>query len=121
MTLGEAIVQTLAADVDLTQLVEDRVYPIRPPKDAELPNIIYQRITATPATTHNEPAQSQHDLVQFTISAGTYEECEAVAVALKAALDDKAVGDRGRAMFEDERDVDSPLPELFACSLDFLI
>lgn len=121
MTLGEAIVQTANADATLVQLIGARLYPVRPPSGADLPNVVYQRIAASPATTHNEASDSQHDLVQFTVTASTYEECEAVAASLKAAFDNQSVGNFGRASFDDERDVENPAPDLFSVSLDFLI
>lgn len=71
----------------LAALVSSRIYPMRLPQTVDLPAITYQDISTAYTQAHNEPSALPRPRFQFTIYAGTVISANAVAEALKAALD----------------------------------
>lgn len=77
----------------MSALVGSRIYPLRLPERPTLPAIRYQRISTDPADSHSGSSGLEHVRVQLGVHAATYASAEAVAAAIKTALD--AVGSAG--------------------------
>jgi hypothetical protein len=122
MTLGTAIYQACLAHAPLKALVGTRVYPLKAPSDIEGSHIIWQGVAGRPASTHGEPAQISHQLVQFACFASDYERAAAVRLALIAALDGVEIGTGDMPTLEDDtRDERDERGNVYRCDADFLI
>lgn len=120
MTLGEAIYAKATSTPALVALIEQRIYPISIQETVRMPHVIWQAIAATPATTHNEPAQKRHTLVQFACFAGTYEEAVAVREAVIAAFDNVTLATGDIGILEDAREDFDEASDLYRADADLL-
>lgn len=98
-----------------------RVYPVLVKEGAAVPYVIYQPISAAPATTHGEAAQVKHVLVQFSCYGATYEEAVALREAVVADLDNVELAGGDRPTLQDEREGYEPPVDLHRADADFLI
>jgi len=85
--IDEALVQILTGDGAVAALVMDRVYPIVTPQGAELPAVVYQRISGPRDETMDGPSGLASPRYQFSCIGRGYGEMVAVAEAVRRALD----------------------------------
>lgn len=89
MALEEALFDLLSGNAALAALVEDRIYPVRAPQDAERPYVVFSRLdTANLATLSG---RGTHDAVQLAVMCFADEDdaatTRAVARAVRQVLD----------------------------------
>ncbi len=87
MVIEEALYSHLAADAGVSALVGDRIYPTLAPQEAELPYLVYQRVSGPRVRSHGGPSGLAHPRFQITGAAETYPSLRAVMNAVRAALD----------------------------------
>lgn len=122
MMTSAALYTLLSANAPLVALVSDRIYPGRAGEDDTNPYIIWQRIGTRPMPTHGEANGNETFLVQFSCFGIDYETVEAVALALKEALDGVALSTGDIPIYQNWRDGGiEPVVNLYRIDLDFLI
>jgi hypothetical protein len=122
MMTSAALFNKLQANAVLVDLVAARIYPGRGGQDETQPYIIWQRIASRPSTTHGEKTGNETFLVQFSCFAPDYEACEAVALALKDALDNETLSTGDTCIYQNWRDAGmEPAIDLHRIDVDFLI
>ncbi len=121
MSLSSRIRTVLTSNSPLVALVSTRVYAIEAPQGTLMPHIVWEKISTEPLGSmleQNSEAVS-FNRVQFTVFASTFEEVEAVGAALIAAVDNTSVLTGHPGNFEDERDLSSDSPSIYARAIDF--
>ncbi len=83
------LVRYLEANAGVSALVGDRIYPLMIPERATLPAIRYQGISMGSEVAHTGPSGLARHRIQLTVHAATYAIAQAVATALRRALDGK--------------------------------
>jgi hypothetical protein len=122
MTLGDAIFQKLSTTSAVKALVADRIYPVTSPDKPARPYIIFNLISATPATTHSEASELSFHLVQFSCWSEVYEGAVAVRDAVIKALDNQTLSGGEIAQLDDAgRDDFDAVADLYRCDADFTI
>lgn len=122
MMTSASLYNLLSADAALVALVGTRIYPARAGEDSTSPYIIWQRVGTRPMPTHGEANDNETFLVQFSCFGVDYETTEAVALALKTALDNVALSTGDTPIYQNWRDAGiEPVVELHRIDLDFLI
>lgn len=93
MTVEEDLVRVLLVNAGVSALVGGpdgaRIYALTLPQRVTLPAIRYQVISTSPEVAHTGPSGLQRNRVQLTVHAGSYVSAQAVAGALRRALDGK--------------------------------
>lgn len=113
MTVEVGLMVYLEADAPLAALVGTRLYPnVLPQRNLTLPAIVWQRIATTRVNSLSGPSGLATPRFQFTCWAATYAAAQAVAEALRTALDGYT-GAAGAytvsdAILEDEGDMYEP-------------
>ncbi len=87
MTVEEDLVRVLQVNAGVSALVSERIYALSLPQRVTLPAIRYQVISTSPEVAHNGPSGLQRNRIQLTVHAATYASAQAVAGALRRALD----------------------------------
>ena len=87
MNLEEGIYTELSTDSGVTAIAGTRGYPLVIPQDASLPAWAYQRISGPRVLAHDGPTGLAQARVQFTCTAGSYDEAKSLANAIRGALD----------------------------------
>lgn len=87
MSIESAIVDCLEHHVGLSALVGARVYPLVLPQDAEVPAVVYQRVSAPRVHAIGGASFLASPRFQFTCWGATYASAKAVAEQVIAALD----------------------------------
>jgi len=86
-TIEEAIVYHLLDDIQIQEMVDDKVYLIALPQSITLPAITYQRISTDRLMTHDQDAGGLATArIQFDTYATTYAEAKKTASALRNSL-----------------------------------
>jgi len=106
MTSAAALFAKLSATAEVTDLVGDRIYPVRPEQGAAAPYIIFQQIGGDPGNTHNEAAGATIRMFQFACFALTFEDANALRDLVIAALDNADLENGDSPSLDDERDAD---------------
>lgn len=104
MSLGEAIYAACLAHAPLTALVGTRVYPLAAPTDVDGPHVIWQVVSASPATTLKGSAGSAIVSVQFAAFASKRMEAVAVRDAIIEALDGVILSNGDQGSLDDMRE-----------------
>jgi len=92
MTINEALYSYLSSYSDLTDLVSNRIYPVKMPKDVEYPAITMQIITGVKEHLMGSDDDLLSTTVRITSWALTFESAKNVANQVKAALKDYCYG-----------------------------
>ena len=87
MSFKDEIYSYLSGHRRIIAAVGDRIYPHVAPSSAELPFIVWQRISSTGFRHMTASAGLTRELVQFSCWASTPESLETVSEALREALD----------------------------------
>lgn len=87
MNIGKYIVAAIQADSALEALIGGRVFPVVLPQKEAYPAIVFTTVIAPADNSKNQPATTDRVQVRFHIWARKYADCEAIDVALRAALD----------------------------------
>jgi len=117
----------LTADAGITALVGTRIYPQLLPQAPMFPAISYQVVSGFRETAMDGPAGVNRARLQFDCWASTYLQAEAVANAVRVAIDGfkGSIGSPARVLqsvfFAGERDLYEPDPPAFRRSADYLI
>ena len=88
LKVGAAVNQLLRANVDLTALVGDRIFPVSTPSDVMRPFIIYQRTGLNPSYTKDR-GQNDSVYINIAVISEGYGQSIAVASAVEKALEGK--------------------------------
>ena len=84
--LEAGIVQLLLASEGVTDLVSDRVWPVKAPTDQPVyPYCVYRDITSGHELTLDS-IEAGHKLIQFDVFASLYGDCKSVLKALRDVL-----------------------------------
>ena len=86
MTAEEAIYTKLLATTPVTALVVSRVYPAYLPESANLPAVVYQRISG-PRVQNMDGSGTAHPRIQITSWGATYKKAKELSAAVRVALD----------------------------------
>jgi hypothetical protein len=87
VTLEEGLNTHLLADGTVTGLVGTRIYPLQAPQDADLPALVYQRISGPRDQTQSGPSGLVEARMQLTYLGATYSEAKSVAEAVRGSID----------------------------------
>ena len=68
-TIEAGLVAYLATVSGVTDLLENRIYPLTAPQEAELPNAAFQRISGPRIPTHGGPSGLAFARIQITVEA----------------------------------------------------
>lgn len=90
--IGSAIYSILSGTIGVTSLINSRIYPDIAPQNAAYPFAIYM-VDGTAPTLVKDGA-SPLDVVELTVTsfATTYDQAQAIAAAIRSALDVKPAG-----------------------------
>lgn len=91
MSEAEDIVAWIADDVALGALVANRVHPFVLPADPKLPAITFQLVSEPHEPTQDGPGL-RRPRYRFKVWTATFEEIDAIVVALKARFDTRRDG-----------------------------
>lgn len=85
LSINKTIYSILSSNTDITNKIEQNLFPILAPKDTSLPTIIYSRIKLEP--TDNKDLQLDKVYVQIDIFSNTYSESIEIAENVRACLE----------------------------------
>jgi len=106
MSVGITIYNRLTASADLSNIIEDRVYPLTVPQGAKLPAVAYQQISGQRVKAMIRDPGLAYPRYQLTILSTGYDQCYNVAKYTRQALQDYSGSTGGviiqRAFFENE-------------------
>lgn len=121
MSLGTRIYDVAVGNAPLVAIIGQDIFPVSAPQGTDMPFVVWQKIASSPIGTHEEQNREADafNRVQFTAFATTFEALETLCAALIAAFDGVEVITGHPANFEDDRDIPSELPGVFARALDF--
>jgi hypothetical protein len=128
MIIEEALFAHLTSDSDVSALVGTRVYPLVAPQDAELPLLVYQRISTPRVRSQSGPSGLAHPRFQITARATSVSQLRDLANKVRIALDGfkgvmgGASGVNVGAIFQDnERDGYGETTMEYSVQMDFII
>lgn len=118
----------LLSDPTLSGLIGTRLHPLTLPQGSTFPAISYQVVTNSHFHTLGGPVDLERPRIQFDVYATTYMVMDAVAEALRTALD-AASGQLGGspgimvqgAFLDMQRDVYESDPQLYRRTMDFFL
>jgi hypothetical protein len=105
---------------ELGDLVGNRVYPLRMMQNAQMPAIVYQRISTSPRHRQGGPASLTRHRFQIDCWARTYGEAAAVACRVQWALDGRR-GRIGAILMDNASDDYDEEAMLYRRSLDVMV
>lgn len=113
----------LTGDAGVTDLVGQRVYPLRLPQEPTYPAIMYQRVSTNEAHTHDQAGGLAESRVQFDCLAVTYSQAQALAAAVRAALNGWVDDGNGilACLLENQIDLYEDTTESYRVVLDFML
>ena len=118
----QALYSVLHADAAVAAIVAGRIYPLQVPddlRDNKMPCIVYRRVTGEVAPALEGDGTLQSPVVQVDSYAQTYREAQALADAVKTAM--QAETAQFRATFEsDDEDFVDDL-RLYVVSADYQV
>lgn len=128
MIIEEALFFHLTVDPDVSALVGTRVYPLVAPQDADLPLLVYQRISTPRVRSHSGPSGLAYPRFQITARATSVSQLRDLANKVRIALDGfKGVMgggsgvNVGASFQENERDVYGETTKEYSVQMDFTI
>jgi len=125
MSIGKAVSAILTGDAAVAALVGTRVWPMRLKQGTLQTSITYQRISAARSHTHDGPVGLNGSRIQVDCWAATYGAADALATAVRRALDNyegTAAGIRIQRVFlDDESDEFEEATDADRVRLDFII
>lgn len=80
------ILTALLADSAVTAIVGARIYPMRIPQGADLPAIVYQKISSVPVNSLDGDSGLDSVRMQFTSWASTYSVAADLSAKVRAAI-----------------------------------
>lgn len=86
-TIEEALFTRLTEFAETAALLGTRVYPLAVPQDAAMPALAYQRISGSPAYSHDGFSNLSRARFQMTCQADTYARVKALAAAVRHCWD----------------------------------
>lgn len=102
-----------------------RIYPLKVPEKAELPVIVYQKITNTTDVLHDGPSRLNNAIMQFDVWANSYAEAKQIAKNLiKAMLEFRHESEEGKiwvTALNNENDFYESELGLYRVNMDFRI
>ena len=84
--IEEAMTAVLLADSDVTDLIGDKIFPMRAPDDFARPYIVYQKVTGPREESHSGDSDLAHPRIQLSCWSDTYAEAKAVARTVIGSL-----------------------------------
>lgn len=90
MDIGNAIYNILNTDSAVSAVVNNRIYPLYEPQQANLPCITYQQIEPTPTKIKNGVSPLDEYVVQINSTAMNYTAARDLADKVRTALDFKS-------------------------------
>ena len=102
-----AIVTALKNNSTITDIVEDRIYPLFRPQSDPLPALVYQRVSTVPENSLDGFSGLDAVRLQFSCYAKTLIEAKELAVLLRAALDSDSIIKSTCVMEMDEQDLET--------------
>jgi len=84
--IQETFVEVILADALVSGMISRRIYPLRLPPKAQLPAIVYQRVSVDPVNSLGGDSNLDNVRIQTTCWAQTYEEVVTLALAVRQAL-----------------------------------
>lgn len=128
MVIEEALAAHILADADITALIGDRIYPNVAPQDAELPLLVYQRISSPRVRSQSGPSGLAHPRFQIRAKAASYSEARDLAGKVRVSLDGFAgtMGGGGgvsvgATFLDNERDAYEDALKAHSVPMDFII
>lgn len=85
--IEQTLYDKLAADADVSALVEERIFPLCAPEDIKQAFIIYQRISGVRVKDIGGPAYVAQPRMQVDCYALSYEEAREIAESVRLSLD----------------------------------
>ena len=116
MTIVATLKSALTGHAGLAALVGTRVYPLRRPKGAVLPCVVYQRISWPHEYTQEGPTMTTPRF-QLTCEAATIEAAEKVAVQARLAVTDMTPA----GIIDGGRDLSEPDADVYAVAIDVIL
>lgn len=117
MSLETKLYTLLSGDAGVSALVSNRIYPLAAPQQADLPFVVYTRISSGREYTLSGATGLENPRMQVDCYAETYSSAkaisEAVVTAVRAATTFRTSWDDPRESFEED--------ETFRVSIDFSI
>jgi hypothetical protein len=105
---------------EMSDLVGNRVYPLRMPQNAQMPAIVYQRISTVPRHRQGGPASLARHRFQIDCWARTYGEAATVAYRVQWALEGRR-GRIGASLMDNASDDYDEKATLYRRSLDVIM
>lgn len=126
MSIEEALYAKLTSAANLTELVSNRVYPVKLPQNPTLPAITYQRVSTSRYHTHDTGFSGlARPRFQFDCYASSYLGAKNLLEALRATLEGFSgyVGTTRiqGALSQNETDFYEDVSGLYRRSIDFMI
>jgi len=117
MNVGQIIYGVLSAAAGVTALVSTRIYPDQAPQNAVFPYVCFQLLQAQPTDTKEGVSPLDKLLVQIDCYAQNYDSAQAIATAIRTALDRYAGTINGHVVDKiiySGQSSGSPIPDLSA-------
>lgn len=87
MSEAEDVVAWITGDVDLSALIATRVHPFVLPPDPAMPAIVFQLVSAPQQEQSQDGPGLRRPRYRFKVWAATFEELDAIVIALRARFD----------------------------------
>lgn len=85
--IGKAVCNILMNSPNVTEKVNDRIYPLIADETTEFPFIVYQRSGFTPQ--NNKDQTDESVIMEMVVAAETYAESVEIAIKVREALEHK--------------------------------
>lgn len=84
--IEQTFVEVLAGDSSVTEICDQRIYPMTIPQDVELPAVVFQRVSTTPTTSVDGDTELDNVRLEVSCYAPTLLEAKQLSVAVRAAV-----------------------------------
>jgi len=85
-TLISSIYAALSSDTDLSDVVSDRIYPVRAPQPTDPPYVVFSRITGNVGLTMDGASNQRETTIQVDIFSRLYSQAEDASTAIVTLL-----------------------------------
>jgi hypothetical protein len=110
-SVGISIFNRLSASANLTNIIEDRIYPITVPQNSKLPAVVYQQVTGQRVHAMIRDPGLAYPRYQLTTLSTDYDQNYNIAKYTRQALQDYSGSTGGvtiqRAFFDNEYEFES--------------
>lgn len=89
LQVGKAIYNILSSDEEVTNKVENKIYPLIADLGTSFPFIVYKRTSITPSTSKDRYISSEQVIVDVVIASDTYNDSVEVADIVRKSLQGK--------------------------------